>query len=29
MLSFVAVGVFFKIFYEPTLGLLSQAYSYL
>jgi multiple sugar transport system permease protein len=28
MLSFVAVGVFFKLFYEPTFGLLSQAYSY-
>ena len=26
MLSFVAVGVFFKLFYEPTFGLLSQAY---
>jgi len=25
MLSFVAVGVFFKFFYEPTFGLLSQA----
>ena len=24
MLSFVAVGVFFKLFYEPTFGLLSQ-----
>jgi len=28
MLSFVAVGVFFKLFYEPTFGLLSQAYMY-
>ena len=28
MLSFVAVGVFFKLFYEPTFGLLSQTYSY-
>ena len=28
MLSFVAVGVFFKLFYEPTFGLLSQAYAY-
>ena len=26
MLSFVAVGVFFKLFYEPTFGFLSQAY---
>ncbi|MEQ8966749.1 MAG: sugar ABC transporter permease [Azospirillaceae bacterium] len=25
MLSFVAVGVFFKLFYEPTFGLVSQA----
>ncbi|QDG78167.1 carbohydrate ABC transporter permease [Labrenzia sp. PHM005] len=28
MLSFVAVGVFFKLFYEPTFGLLSQAVMY-
>jgi multiple sugar transport system permease protein len=28
MLSFVAVGVFFKLFYEPTFGLLSQAVSF-
>lgn len=28
MLSFVAVGVFFKLFYEPTFGLFSQAYMY-
>ncbi len=28
MLSFVAVGVFFKLFYEPTFGILSQAYAY-
>ena len=28
MFSFVAVGVFFKLFYEPTFGLLSQAYGY-
>jgi multiple sugar transport system permease protein len=28
MLSFVAVGVFFKLFYEPTFGLLSQAMMY-
>jgi multiple sugar transport system permease protein len=28
MLSFVAVGVFFKLFYEPTFGLLSQAYIF-
>jgi multiple sugar transport system permease protein len=28
MLSFVAVGVFFKLFYEPTFGLLSQGYAY-
>lgn len=27
MLSFVAVGVFFKLFYEPTFGLLSQFVS--
>ena len=27
MLSLVAVGVFFKLFYEPTFGLLSQAYA--
>jgi len=27
MLSFVAVGVFFKLFYEPTFGLLSQTLS--
>ncbi len=27
MLSFVAVGVFFKLFYEPTFGLLSQTIS--
>jgi len=27
MLSFVAVGVFFKLFYEPTFGLVSQAVS--
>ncbi|MGI9335080.1 MAG: carbohydrate ABC transporter permease [Gammaproteobacteria bacterium] len=27
MLSFVAVGVFFKLFYEPTFGLLSQFFS--
>jgi multiple sugar transport system permease protein len=26
MLSFVAVGVFFKLFYEPTFGIISQAY---
>ncbi len=26
MLSFVAVGIFFKLFYEPTFGILSQAY---
>ena len=26
MLSLVAVGVFFKLFYEPTFGLLSQLY---
>ncbi|USG61054.1 sugar ABC transporter permease [Sneathiella marina] len=26
MLSFVAVGVFFKLFYEPTFGLISQAF---
>ncbi|MEH6525133.1 MAG: sugar ABC transporter permease [Sneathiella sp.] len=28
MLSFVAVGVFFKLFYEPTFGLISQAFIY-
>ncbi len=28
MLSFVAVGVFFKLFYEPTLGLVSQGYMF-
>ncbi len=28
MLSFVAVGVFFKLFYEPTFGILSQAFIY-
>ena len=28
MLSFVAVGVFFKLFYEPTFGILSQGYAY-
>ncbi|MGO1119034.1 carbohydrate ABC transporter permease [Rhodovibrionaceae bacterium A322] len=28
MLSFVAVGVFFKLFYEPTFGLVSQAFMY-
>ncbi len=28
MLSFVAVGVFFKLFYEPTFGIISQAYMY-
>ncbi len=28
MLSFVAVGVFFKLFYEPTFGLISQAFVY-
>lgn len=28
MLSFVAVGVFFKLFYEPTFGVLSQAFMY-
>ena len=27
MLSFVAVGVFFKLFYEPTFGLVSQFVS--
>jgi multiple sugar transport system permease protein len=27
MLSFVAVGVFFKLFYEPTFGLVSQVLS--
>lgn len=27
MLSFVAVGVFFKLFYEPTFGLVSQVVS--
>ena len=27
MLSFVAVGVFFRLFYEPTFGLVSQAIS--
>ncbi len=27
MLSFVSVGVFFKLFYEPTFGLLSQIVS--
>jgi multiple sugar transport system permease protein len=27
MLSFVAVGVFFKLFYEPTFGLVSQFIS--
>jgi multiple sugar transport system permease protein len=27
MLSFVAVGVFFKLFYEPTFGLVSQLVS--
>jgi multiple sugar transport system permease protein len=27
MLSFVAVGVFFKLFYEPTFGLVSQVIS--
>ena len=27
MLSFVSVGVFFKLFYEPTFGLLSQFVS--
>jgi multiple sugar transport system permease protein len=27
MLSFVAVGVFFKLFYEPTFGLVSQLIS--
>jgi multiple sugar transport system permease protein len=27
MLSFVAVGVFFKLFYEPTFGLISQFIS--
>jgi multiple sugar transport system permease protein len=27
MLSFVAVGVFFKLFYEPTFGLVSQLLS--
>jgi len=28
MLSFVAVGVFFKLFYEPTFGVISQVYMY-
>jgi multiple sugar transport system permease protein len=28
MLSFVAVGVFFKLFYEPTFGILSQVFIY-
>jgi multiple sugar transport system permease protein len=28
MLSFVAVGVFFKLFYEPTFGVISQVYRY-
>lgn len=28
MLSFVAVGVFFKLFYEPTFGVLSQVFMY-
>ena len=28
MLSFVAVGVFFKLFYEPTFGIVSHVYSY-
>lgn len=28
MLSFVAVGVFFKLFYEPTFGVVSQVYSH-
>ncbi len=28
MLSFVAVGVFFKLFYEPTFGLVSQLFIY-
>lgn len=28
MLSFVAVGVFFKLFYEPTFGIVSHAYQY-
>ena len=28
MLSFVAVGVFFKLFYEPTFGLISQLFMY-
>ena len=28
MLSFVAVGVFFKLFYEPTFGVVSQVYRY-
>ncbi len=29
MLSFVAVGVFFKLFYEPTFGLVGQAFKYI
>ena len=29
MLSFVAVGVFFKLFYEPTFGVLSQLSVYI
>ncbi len=28
MLSFVAVGAFFKLFYEPTFGVISQVYKY-
>lgn len=28
MLSFVAVGAFFKLFYEPTFGVISQIYRY-
>ena len=28
MLSFVAVGTFFKLFYEPTFGLVSQAFRF-
>jgi len=28
MLSFVAVGVFFKLFYEPTFGVISQVFMY-
>ncbi len=28
MLSFVAVGAFFKLFYEPTFGVISQVYRY-